>query len=105
METVCQPSYPLNSENPSPFGPPRGYLAWPVFGAKTALPTKTASTETASPPPTITTAGILLLFIATLLVVNWLRAIARICLRDGDAECFRKGDAAENTSSRCALVR
>src|SRR6266849_6402229 len=69
METVCQLSYPLNSENASPFGPRTVYLAWPVSCAEVALLPRTASTETASETTTITTAGILLLFIATLLVV------------------------------------
>ena len=62
METVCQPSYPLNSENASPFGTRTVYLAWAVSCAEMALPPKTASTETASETTTITTAGILLLF-------------------------------------------
>src|SRR5437867_3959255 len=67
MATVCQPSYPLNSENASPFGTRTVYLAWPLSCAETALPPKTASTETASETTTIITAGILLLFTATLL--------------------------------------
>src|SRR6266852_744158 len=70
METVCQPSYPLNSENASPFGTRTVYLAWPVSCAEMTPPPKTASTETASETTPITTAGILLLFIATLLVVR-----------------------------------
>src|SRR5882672_7928496 len=45
------------------------YLAWPVSCAEVALLPRTASTETASETTTITTAGILLLFIATPLVV------------------------------------
>src|SRR5258705_5683230 len=65
METVCQPSYPLNSENASPFGTRTVYLAWAVSCAEMALPPKTASTETASETTTITTAGTLLRFIAT----------------------------------------
>src|SRR5207249_320675 len=69
METVCQPSYPLNSENSSPFGTRTVYLAWAVSCAEMVLPPKPASTETASETTTITTAGILLLFIPTLLVV------------------------------------
>src|SRR5882724_4077403 len=69
METVCQPSYPLNSENASPFGTRTVYLAWPVSCAEMGLPPKTASTETASETTTITTAGILLLFIATPVVL------------------------------------
>src|SRR5213593_995522 len=68
MATVCQPSYPLNSENASPFGTRTVYLAWPVSCAETALPPKTASPETASETTTITTAWIRLFFIATLLV-------------------------------------
>src|SRR4029453_1741858 len=76
MERVCQPSYPLNSENASPFGTRTAYLAWAVSCAEMVLPPKTASTETASETTTITTARILLLFIATLLVfcgrpVSW----------------------------------
>src|SRR5437899_9307437 len=65
METVCQPSYPLNSENASPFGTRTVYLAWPVSCAEVALLPRTASTERASDSTTITTAGILLLFIAS----------------------------------------
>src|SRR4030095_1956764 len=72
METVCQLSYPLNSENASPFGTRTVYLAWPVSCAEMALPPKTASTETASETTTIATAEILWLFIATPLVVGWL---------------------------------
>src|SRR2546430_6985999 len=72
METVCQPSYPLNSENASPFGTRTAYLAWAVSCAEMALPPKTASTKTASETRMITTAGILLLFIATPLVFCWL---------------------------------
>src|SRR5207244_12968216 len=70
METVCQLSYPLNSENASPFGTRTVYLAWPVSCAETALAPRTASTETASKTTMITTAGILLLFIATLLFLR-----------------------------------
>src|SRR6266480_1495237 len=65
METVCQPSYPLNSENASPFGTRTVYFAWAVSCAEMAPPPKTASTETASETTTITTAGTLLLFIAS----------------------------------------
>src|SRR5215813_3831773 len=68
METVCHPSYPLNSENASPFGTRTLYLAWPVFCAVTALPPKTPKTP--SEAITITTAIILLLFISTLPVVG-----------------------------------
>src|SRR5256885_10389756 len=78
METVCQLSYPLNSENASPFGTRTVYLAWPVSCAEVALLPRMASTETASETTTITTAGTLLLFIATLLVVYWLPVTARI---------------------------
>src|SRR5881296_1713915 len=67
METVCQPSYPLNSENASPFGTRTVYFAWAVSCAEMALTPKTASTETASATTVITTAGILLLSISTLL--------------------------------------
>src|SRR5256885_9502111 len=37
METTCQASYPLNSENPSPPGTFTLYLSW-VAWADTALP-------------------------------------------------------------------
>src|SRR6185436_8251936 len=67
MEIVCQPSYPRNSENASPFGTRTVYLAWPVSCAEMVLPPRTASTETASETTTITTTGILFRFIATLL--------------------------------------
>src|SRR5437773_11384283 len=67
METVCQPSYPLNSENASPFGTRTVYFAWAVSCAEMALTPKTASTETARATTVITTAGILLLSISTLL--------------------------------------
>src|SRR2546425_2680827 len=70
METVCQLSYPLTSENASPFGTRTVYLAWPVSCADVALLPRTARTETASETTTITTAGILLLFIATLLFLR-----------------------------------
>src|SRR5205823_13469346 len=63
METVCQLSYPLNSENASPFGTRTVYLAWPVSCAEVAPLPRTASTERASDSTTITTAAILLLFI------------------------------------------
>src|SRR6185369_7476585 len=72
MERVCQLSYPLNSENASPFGTRTVYLAWPASCAEVALVPKTASTETASKTTTITTAGILLLFIVTPFVGWWL---------------------------------
>src|SRR6266850_1656356 len=65
METVCQLSYPLNSENASPFGTRTVYLAWPVSCAELVLLPRTATTERASDSTTITTAGILLLFIAS----------------------------------------
>src|SRR5438552_13853260 len=81
METVCQPSYPLNSENARPFGTRTVYLAWAVSCAEMALPPKTAGTETASETTTITTAGILLLFIATLLVAYWLPVSSAFCLQ------------------------
>src|SRR5947207_12335595 len=74
METVCQLSYPLNSENASPFGTRTVYLAWPVSCAEVARLPRTASTATASETTMITTAGILLLFIATFLVVYWLQS-------------------------------
>src|SRR5258708_250438 len=41
MEMVCQPSYPLNSENASPFGTLREYLS---SADMTLPPTKTTST-------------------------------------------------------------
>src|SRR5262245_48881136 len=44
METVCQPSYPLNSENASPFGTFTVYLRCPLSCAVTALPPRTPST-------------------------------------------------------------
>src|SRR6266403_5942190 len=65
METVCQLSYPLNSENASPSGTRTVYLARPVCCAEVAPPPKTASTERASETTTIATAGTLLLFIAS----------------------------------------
>src|SRR6266403_793298 len=70
METVCQLSYPLNSENASPFGTRTVYLAWPVSCAEVALLPRTASAETASETTMITTARTLFLFIASLLVVG-----------------------------------
>src|SRR5207249_754865 len=57
MEIVCQLSYPLNSENASPFGTRTVYLAWPVSCAEVALLPRTVSTETASETTTITTPG------------------------------------------------
>jgi len=68
METVCHPSYPLNSENASPFGTRTLYLAWPVFCAVTGLPPKTPKIP--SEAITITTAIIRVLFISTLPVVG-----------------------------------
>src|SRR6266403_5000537 len=65
METVCQLSYPLNSENASPSGTRTVYLARPVCCEEGAPPPKTASTERASETTTIATAGTLLLFIAS----------------------------------------
>src|SRR5262245_35866542 len=64
MDMVCQPSYPLNSENASPPGTCTAYLACPASWAEVSLPPKTASTETASEATTITTAGIRLRVIA-----------------------------------------
>src|SRR5215470_1282449 len=52
---VCQPSYPLNSENASPLGTFTVYLS---CAARAMLP------ETASETATITTAGTLLPFIS-----------------------------------------
>jgi hypothetical protein len=69
METVCQLSYPLNSENASPFGTRTVYLAWPASCAEVAVLPRTARTETASETTTIAIAGIRFLFIVTLLVV------------------------------------
>src|SRR2546429_7799007 len=77
MAMISQLSYHLNSENASPFGARTEYLACPVPCAVPALTPKTASTETASETPVITTAGILLLFIPTPLVVYWLPASDR----------------------------
>src|SRR6185436_2297039 len=65
METVCQPSYPLNSENASPFGTRTEYLAWPASCAATSLTPTTASTETASNTTMITTDETRLVFIST----------------------------------------
>src|SRR5687767_11014092 len=61
METVCQLSYPLNSENASPFGTRTVYLASPASCAEVGLLPKTARTERASDTTTTTTGGILLL--------------------------------------------
>src|SRR5271154_1928305 len=48
MEIVCQPSYPLNSENASPFGTCKVYLScW-----ARAMPPNTASTTAMAPPAT-----------------------------------------------------
>src|SRR5438309_3109880 len=63
METVCQPSYPLNSENASPFGTRTVYLAWGVSCAEMALTPKTAST-TAMVSVSKDTAWIFLRFIS-----------------------------------------
>src|SRR5262249_3957517 len=61
MATVCQASYPLPSENASPFGTRTLYLAGPVsWSARAMLP------ETASDTAIIATAGIVLLFILSL---------------------------------------
>src|SRR4029450_11760296 len=68
MATVCQLSYPLNSENASPFGTRTVYLAWPASCAYMARSPSTASIETAREIATITPGRILLLFITTLLV-------------------------------------
>src|SRR5438552_16816949 len=84
METVCQPSYPLNSENASPFGTRTVYFAWAVSCAEMALTPKTASTETASATTVITTAGILLLSISTLLASDHVE-------RDVDVTASRVG--------------
>src|ERR1700730_8343590 len=47
MATVCQPSYPLNSENASPFGTCKVYLScW-----ARAMPPKTASTTAMAAAP------------------------------------------------------
>src|SRR5438093_1105815 len=63
METVCQLSYPLNSENASPPGTCTVYLPCPASCAVTALPPRTPSTtsETAMIP----TGASPLLFIST----------------------------------------
>src|SRR5262245_47193566 len=68
METTCQRSYPLNSENASPPGTCTVYLSSEVSCAVTVGPPTTATIETASETTVITTAGILLLFISTPLV-------------------------------------
>src|SRR5262249_20905197 len=60
METVCQLSYPLNSENASPFGTRTLYLAPPVSCAVAALTPTTASPETASNTTMLTTTRMLL---------------------------------------------
>ena len=78
---VCQPSYPLNSENASPFGTRTVYLAWPVSCAEVARLPRTAGTETASEITTIATAEILLFFVATLLIVYWLPRIMTAMMR------------------------
>src|SRR5262245_57117478 len=44
METVCQASYPLNSENASPLGTCTVYLPCPVSCAVTTRPPRTPST-------------------------------------------------------------
>src|SRR5438093_5035605 len=99
METVCQLSYPLNSENASPFGTRTVYLAWPVSCAEVALLPRKASTETASETTMITTAGILLLFIATLLVV------CRSGSDHGDSLLVQQSIAYDfRNSSRSALI-
>src|SRR5438552_6985844 len=94
MATVCQLSYPLNSENASPFGTRTEYLACPVSCAVTALTPKTASTETASETTVITTAGILLLIISTPLVVYWLPA--------SDREDLNAARSSSEMSSGCS---
>src|SRR2546430_14443563 len=109
METVCQPSYPLNSENASPFGTRTVYLAWAVSCAEMTPPPKTASTEAASETTPITTAGILLLFIATLLVVYWWPATARIwpgpCFRSAIDRLREYRDGQRERDLLCSNVR
>src|SRR5256886_16449007 len=94
MATVCQLSYPLNSENASPFGTRTEYLACPVSCAVTALTPKTASTETASETTVVTTTGILLLVISTPLAVYWLPA--------SDREDLNAARSSSDMSSGCS---
>src|SRR5438094_987300 len=124
METVCQLSYPLNSENASPFGTRTVYLAWPVSCAEVALLPRTASTERASDSTTITTAAILLLFIDSprcLLVCQhgpygaaesgthgWKGQTLRYCDGQAPALFFHFGDPLQaalgwSVSTRCLL--
>src|SRR5882757_2297240 len=46
MDTACQPSYPLNSENASPPGTFKVYLSWAVCATESA----TKATEAARVP-------------------------------------------------------
>src|SRR5579859_7159778 len=65
METTCQPSYPLNSENARPFGTFNAYLSC----AEKLRPPKTAS-DTAT--TTIGTAIVSLRFIASTSFVSFI---------------------------------
>src|SRR5438093_6919387 len=111
METVCQPSYPLNSENASPFGTRTVYLAWAVSCAEVALPPRTASTVTARETTMITTAGILLLFIAPLLVfcfwpVGWAFGLKMVLFRSDIASPgAAEGRPAARSASRRTMAR
>src|SRR6266581_996369 len=79
METVCQLSYPLNSEKASPPGTCTVYLPCPASFAVTALP------PTTSEPTMTTTAASALRFISTpLLVVCCDSAFERTRARDDD---------------------
>src|SRR5882672_11066883 len=64
MEMVCQPSYPLNSENASPFGTFRVYLSW----AEIAAPV--ARTASATVIPTVINVPLLVIAAVSFYSVN-----------------------------------
>src|SRR5262245_42005004 len=117
MATVCQLSYPANSENASPPGTRTVYLACPLSCAMTALPPRAASTTaTASAVAAVTSAGKRLLVISTPLldrghhvlivrhhVARFVERAIRCHVRIARGRRRRAGATAESTASPCAI--
>src|SRR5437868_3757406 len=79
MDTTCQASYPLNSENASPFGTFAVYLSWPA---------RASATRTERDAPTKIPTRVRLRFMSNLLVYRRQQcAISRDRIHP-DMECF-----------------
>ena len=98
METVCQASYPLNSEKASPPGTCTVYLASPASCAVMTLPPRTASTTAP-----VSVSRDVILFMALLLPQTRLMVtsmLPRVALEYGQVWCAASTSFCATSRSR-----